>query len=138
MDSAGCTAVLVPLLVLVVVEASLRIAGVGFRTSLLVPRTVKGVPASGYNLFSATQYFPAGMVQTPRLYSIPRMSAPGPYRIFVLGESAAPAWDGYPMFLPDGTQVQRELQKAVRRRRAGIRGGCRHIPGLPLASGREF
>jgi len=44
MDSAGCTAVLVPLLVLVVVEASLRIAGVGFRTSLLVPRTVKGVP----------------------------------------------------------------------------------------------
>src|ERR1700757_742822 len=29
------------------------------------------------------------MVQTPRLYSIPKTKAPGTYRIFVLGESAA-------------------------------------------------
>jgi len=73
----------------VIVEVSLRIAGVGFSTSLLVPCTVKGVPASCYNLFFATPYFPAGMVQTPRLYSIPETKAPGTYRIFVLGESAA-------------------------------------------------
>jgi tetratricopeptide (TPR) repeat protein len=82
-------AVFIPVLVLVIVEVSLRIAGVGFSTSLLVPCTVKGVPASCYNLFFATPYFPAGMVQTPRLYSIPKTKAPGTYRIFVLGESAA-------------------------------------------------
>jgi tetratricopeptide (TPR) repeat protein len=64
-------------------------AGVGFSTSLLVPCTVKGSPASCYNLFFATPYFPAGMVQTPRLYSIPATKPPGTYRIFVLGESAA-------------------------------------------------
>jgi tetratricopeptide (TPR) repeat protein len=82
-------AALVPVVVLVIVEVSLRMAGVGFRTDLLVPCTVKGVPASCYNLFFATPYFPAGMVQTPRLYSIPQTKAPGTYRIFVLGESAA-------------------------------------------------
>ena len=82
-------AILVPVVVLVVVEAALRIAGVGFSTNLLVPCTVKGSPASCYNLFFATPYFPAGMVQTPRLYSIPAVKPQGTYRIFVLGESAA-------------------------------------------------
>ena len=82
-------AILLPVVVLVLVEGALRMAGVGFSTSLLVPCTVKGSPASCYNLFFATPYFPAGMVQTPRLYSIPATKPPGTYRIFVLGESAA-------------------------------------------------
>lgn len=82
-------AILVPLVILVLVEVSLRIAGAGFSTSLLTPCTVKGRPASCYNLFFATPYFPAGMVQTPRLYSIPATKPAGTYRIFVLGESAA-------------------------------------------------
>jgi tetratricopeptide (TPR) repeat protein len=82
-------AIFLPLVVLVLVEAALRIAGVGFSTRLLVPCTVKGSPASCYNLFFATPYFPAGMVQTPRLYSIPAVKPQGTYRIFVLGESAA-------------------------------------------------
>lgn len=86
---AAAAAILVPVIVLVLVEVSLRLAGVGFTTNLLVPCTVKGNPASCYNLFFATPYFPAGMVQTPRLYSIPATKAPGTYRIFVLGESAA-------------------------------------------------
>lgn len=82
-------AVLAPVLVLLILEISLRIAGVGFSSSLLVPCTVKGTPASCYNLFFATPYFPAGMVQTPRLYAIPAAKPVGTYRIFVLGESAA-------------------------------------------------
>ena len=45
-----------------IVEAGLRMAGVGFSSSLLVPCTVKGSPASCYNLFFAAPYFPAGMV----------------------------------------------------------------------------
>jgi len=82
-------AILVPVAVVVILETSLRVADVGFSTSLLVPCTVRGTPASCYNLFFATPYFPAGMVQTPRLYSIPAVKARGTYRIFVLGESAA-------------------------------------------------
>jgi len=82
-------AVAIPAVVLVILELALRIAGVGFSTNLLVSCTVKGTPASCYNLFFATPYFPAGMVQTPRLYSIPKTKAPNTYRIFVLGESAA-------------------------------------------------
>ena len=77
------------LLLLALLEGGLRLAGSGFSTRLLVPCTVKGNPASCYNLFFATPYFPAGMVQTPRLYSIPATKAPNTIRIFVLGESAA-------------------------------------------------
>ena len=85
----AASAILIPLVVLVVIEFSLRLANVGFTTDLLVPCTVKGSPASCYNLFFATPYFPAGMVQTPRLYSVPATKPPGTFRIFVLGESAA-------------------------------------------------
>ena len=81
--------VLGPILVLGIVEVGLRAAGVGYNPELLAPCTVRGVPASCYNLFFAAPYFPAGMVQTPRLYAIPAKKLPGTYRIFVLGESAA-------------------------------------------------
>ena len=102
----AAAAVFLPVLVLVIVEVSLRIARVGFSTSLLVPCTVKGVPASCYNLFFATPYFPAGMVQTPRLYSIPKTKAPGTYRIFVLGESAAMG-DQFPDGSPGSDSLRR-------------------------------
>jgi tetratricopeptide (TPR) repeat protein len=82
-------AVVIPLLILGGIELGLRVAGVGYSTELLVPCTVKGAPASCYNLFFAAPFFPAGMVQTPRLYSIPATKAAGTVRIFVLGESAA-------------------------------------------------
>jgi len=83
------SATIVPLLVLGVVEGCLRLAGVGYPTALLTPCTLQGKPASCYNLFFAAPFFPAGSVQTPRLYSIPTQKPPGTYRIFVLGESAA-------------------------------------------------
>lgn len=81
--------VFVPLAVLGIVEGCLRVAGVGYSTTLLTPCTVQGKPASCYNLFFAAPFFPAGSVQTPRLYSIPSQKPPATYRIFVLGESAA-------------------------------------------------
>ncbi len=83
------SALLLPLIILVVIELGLRIAGVGYNTDLLVPCTVHGRPAKCYNLFFAAPFFPAGMVQVPRPYSISVTKAPGTYRIFVLGESAA-------------------------------------------------
>jgi tetratricopeptide (TPR) repeat protein len=82
-------AVLGSVAVLVAIEFSLRIAGFGYSTDLLVPCTVQGKAASCYNLFFAAPFFPAGMVQTPRLYSIPATKPANTYRIFVLGESAA-------------------------------------------------
>lgn len=85
----AASAVLTPLLLVALVELALRVAGVGYSTDLLTPCTVQGQAASCYNLFFAAPFFPAGSVQTPRLYSIPRRKAVGTYRIFVLGESAA-------------------------------------------------
>ena len=85
----ACTAVLIPFFLLALLELGLRLAGVGYPTALLTPCTVQGKPASCYNLFFAAPFFPAGSVQTPRLYSIPAQKPPGAYRIFVLGESAA-------------------------------------------------
>lgn len=87
--AVAASAILIPLAVLVIIEFCLRLANVGFTTDLLVPCTIKGSPASCYNLFFATPYFPAGMVQTPRLYSVPATKPPGTFRIVVLGESAA-------------------------------------------------
>jgi tetratricopeptide (TPR) repeat protein len=85
----AASALFIPLLILGIVEGCLRVADVGYHTELLVPCTVQGSPASCYNLFFAAPFFPAGMVQTPRLFSIPAKKPHGTYRIFVLGESAA-------------------------------------------------
>lgn len=83
------SAIFVPLVVLAVVEICLRWTAIGYPTALLTPCAVQGKPASCYNLFFAAPFFPAGSVQTPRLYSIPSQKPAGTYRIFVLGESAA-------------------------------------------------
>ena len=83
------SAILIPVLVVAAVELSLRIANVGFSTELLTPCTVQGHPAACYNLFFAAPFFPPGMIQTPRPYSIPAVKEERTYRIFVIGESAA-------------------------------------------------
>ncbi|HET7890564.1 MAG TPA: hypothetical protein VFL34_03525 [Candidatus Sulfotelmatobacter sp.] len=77
------------MILLGVIEAALRFFGVGFPTDLTVPCTMKGQPAACYNLFFPAPFFPPGMIKTPQAYAIPAEKAPGTYRIFVLGESAA-------------------------------------------------
>ena len=79
----------VPLLLLLIAEGSLRLLGIGFPTELTQPCTIHGQPASCYNLFFVAPFFPPGMIKTPQLYAIPAVKAPRTYRIFVLGESAA-------------------------------------------------
>src|ERR1700685_954383 len=81
--------VFAPLLLLGLVEAALRMGGVGFPTDLTVPCTVQGRPASCYNLFFIAPFFPPGMIKEPQMYAIPAEKPPGTIRIFVLGESAA-------------------------------------------------
>jgi tetratricopeptide (TPR) repeat protein len=83
------TAVLVPLLLLGIVEAALRICEVGTPTSVTHPCTLQGRPAFCDNLFFTTTFFPPGIVRTPRPYAIPAEKLPGTFRIFILGESAA-------------------------------------------------
>jgi tetratricopeptide (TPR) repeat protein len=78
-----------PLLLLGLVDAALRIFGVGFPTDVTVPCTVQGQLASCYNLFFTAPFFPPGMIKTPQMYAIPTEKPPGTFRIVVLGESAA-------------------------------------------------
>ncbi len=81
--------ILAPLLLIGLVEAGLRVGGIGFPTDVTTPCTVKGKAANCYNLFFAAPFFPPGMIKTPQVYAIPAVKAPGTFRIFVLGESAA-------------------------------------------------
>jgi len=83
------TAVIAPVLLLVLSEAALRLFGVGFATDLTVPCTVQGRAAACYNLFFPAPFFPPGMIKTPQAYAIPAEKPAGTFRIFVLGESAA-------------------------------------------------
>ncbi len=81
--------ILVPILLLGVTEGALRLFDVGFSTSLTVPCTMQGRPASCYNLFFPAPFFPPGMIKTPQAYGVPVEKPSGTFRIFVLGESAA-------------------------------------------------
>jgi len=81
--------ILAPLLLIGLVEAGLRVGGIGFPTDVTTSCTVRGKAANCYNLFFAAPFFPPGMIKTPQVYAIPAVKAPGTFRIFVLGESAA-------------------------------------------------
>jgi len=83
------TAVLIPVVLVGLLEGALRLFDVGFPTDATVPCTLKGQPASCYNLFFPAPFFPPGMIKTPQAYAIPANKPAGTYRIFVLGESAA-------------------------------------------------
>jgi tetratricopeptide (TPR) repeat protein len=85
----SATAILVPVLLLVVAEMVLRACGVGTSTSVVRPCTNQGRPAYCDNQAFAAPFFPPGTYREPRPYVIPATKAPGTYRIFVLGESVA-------------------------------------------------
>jgi tetratricopeptide (TPR) repeat protein len=83
------SAVVAPVALVVILEAALRIFGVGFPTDVTVPCTLQERAAHCYNLFFPAPFFPPGMIKTPQAYAIPDVEPPGTFRIFVLGESAA-------------------------------------------------
>jgi tetratricopeptide (TPR) repeat protein len=82
-------AVAMPVLLIGLLEGSLRLFNVGFSTDVTIPCRVHGQPASCYNLFFPAPFFPPGMIKTPQAYAIPLAKPQGTYRIVVLGESAA-------------------------------------------------
>jgi len=82
-------AVLVPVLLLMVTEAALRLFGVGAPSGVTRPCTIRGRPGSCSNEFFSRVFFPVRMARTPRPYAILRDKQPGTVRIVILGESAA-------------------------------------------------
>ncbi len=87
--SISATAVLAPVLLLVLAEVVLRLCGIGTPTGVVRPCTDQGRATYCDNQFFAAPYFPPGMYRTPRPYAFPARKAPGTYRIFILGESVA-------------------------------------------------
>jgi lysophospholipase L1-like esterase len=85
----AASAIVAPALILIVVELTLRLCGVGTDTSVTRPCTDHGRPAFCDNQSFSAAFFPPGMVRTPRPYAIPATKAPSTFRIFILGESAA-------------------------------------------------
>jgi tetratricopeptide (TPR) repeat protein len=83
------TAIAVPLLLIVTVEAGLRLFGYGYRSEFTVPCEVQGRDAFCDNDHFTWQFFPPGAFRLPPSFAIPAEKRPGTFRIFVVGESAA-------------------------------------------------
>lgn len=82
-------ALCVPVVLIGLTEAGLRVFNVGYTTDVTVPCTIRGNLADCYNLFFAAPFFPPGMIKTPQMYAIPAIKTAETFRIVVLGESAA-------------------------------------------------
>lgn len=78
-----------PVLALVLAEVGLRLAGYGYDTRFFVESEVGGEARMVTNPKFGYRFFPPKLARTPSPYSFVREKAPGTYRIFVFGESAA-------------------------------------------------
>ncbi len=80
-------AVVVPAVLLGSIELGLRLFGVGYDTSYFIPApgrdALTGNPRFGW------RFFPRRVARMPQPFVLPKKKAPGTYRIFVLGSSAA-------------------------------------------------
>jgi len=82
-------AVGIPLVLLGLLEAGLRVAGYGCRSSVTVACKVNGVPHRGDNLTFSRRFFPAMLAREFEPFVFPTRKPAGTYRVFVLGSSAA-------------------------------------------------
>ena len=81
--------VVVPLLLLGLLEAGLRLAGYGFDPALFKQITIGGVPFYVNNESFSLRFFPPQLARGLGPIRLPVHKDPGTYRIFILGESAA-------------------------------------------------
>lgn len=81
------TAVIVPMLFLLLVEGLLRLIGYGYPTNFFLPAS--GQDAVTANPRYTYRYFPKNLVREPDLIRMNRKKPAGAYRIFILGGSAA-------------------------------------------------
>jgi tetratricopeptide (TPR) repeat protein len=82
-------AVLGPLLLLTVLEAGLRLAGVGHPMSFFLPMRINGKDCLIQNDRFGWRFFGPEMARSPFPLVIPRIKPPDTIRVFVFGESAA-------------------------------------------------
>jgi tetratricopeptide (TPR) repeat protein len=82
-------ALLVPLLVLGLVEAGLRVAGYGFPTAFFLSAKDEGRAMLVDNPRFGGRFFPPAVARAPRPLYLAAKKPPGTIRIFVFGESAA-------------------------------------------------
>ncbi|MBN1507445.1 MAG: tetratricopeptide repeat protein [Sedimentisphaerales bacterium] len=78
-----------PLAVLCLLELALRVVGYGYSPRVTVPCKVNGVAHRGDNLYFSRRFFPTMLAREFEPFVFPTRKAPGTYRIFVLGASAA-------------------------------------------------
>ena len=81
--------VVAPLLLLGVLEAALRVAGFGHRTSFFVPGQVQGERVLVENPAFGLSFFPPALVRSASPVVMKAEKPPGTCRIFLFGESAA-------------------------------------------------
>src|SRR4051794_5357726 len=83
------TATVLPVLVLVAMEAALRLIGYGYPGTFTVPCGLNDREAFCDNDRFTWQFFPAGAFRLPLSFAFPAQKSPTTFRIFVVGESAA-------------------------------------------------
>ncbi len=81
--------VVVPLLLLGVLEVTLRVAGFGHRTSFFVPQQVQGEKVLVENPAFGLSFFPPALIRGASPVVMKAAKPPGTCRIFLFGESAA-------------------------------------------------
>jgi len=78
-----------PLLALTLIEAALRLGGYGFDTDFFKPLRIGDQEFLVENDRFGFRFFPREIARMPAALRMPARKAPGTYRIFILGESAA-------------------------------------------------
>lgn len=81
--------IIVPVFLLGGAELALRIAGYGYRTSIFKPMQIGGKAFLVNNDDFSLRFFPPQVARFPGPIRMEPHKAPGTYRIFILGESAA-------------------------------------------------
>ncbi len=82
-------AILAPLLIVGGLELGLRLSGYGYPVSFFVPVKINGQNYYVPNDRFGYRFFPPALARTPGSIRMPARKAPGAYRIFLFGESAA-------------------------------------------------
>jgi tetratricopeptide (TPR) repeat protein len=90
---------LVPLLLLLTLEAGLRISGYGYNPAFFLPQPIGGEEFLIQNEDFSRRFFPAEVIRQPSALRMAAHKPEGTPRIFVLGESAAMG-DPEPAFGP--------------------------------------
>jgi Flp pilus assembly protein TadD len=78
-----------PLLILGLTEAALRVAGFGYDTRLFQIQRVQGQDYFMNNEHFSDRFFPPELARWPSPIMMPVHKSPGTFRIFIMGESAA-------------------------------------------------